>query len=126
MCHAYRHRDDASAVLTITVETNGGGIVTSYDVLCENLWNQLGAIVGEDTGNRTRTQYTEVYRDIAESRLYFCESSARSILCKMVTVNVLVKNIWNRRLSRNRYIYRIDSCSKIKEKGIEVLCYEFY
>lgn len=62
MCHAYRHRDDASAVLTITVETNGGGIVALEDALCENQRNQLGAIVDEDFGNRTRTQVYEVCR----------------------------------------------------------------
>lgn len=53
----------------------------------------MGVVVGVDVENKARTQYTEVYRDIAESRLYFCESSARSLLCKMVTVNILFKNI---------------------------------
>ena len=61
----------------------------------------MGVVVGVDVENKSRTQYTEVYRDIAVTRLYFCESSARSISSKKVKVNIPVKNIWNWRLSRN-------------------------
>lgn len=69
---------------------NVGGIVTSYDVLCENLWNQLGAIVGEDTGNRTSDGINRVQSEQGYiSAFWRCPS----ISGKMVTVNKLVKKV---------------------------------